>query len=202
MPDMDELPADAAAVALAGPITRDAMADLVEAAKLLDIDMDHVAGMISLITTHRFGRLQVTHPVQSQTPQDAADSRWRHAPVRSDLFACKTLPAQDFDLFDDRRRRRPVETFRPRRAIHQTRSPLGFEAGNPFARRPRADACGFCDGLRPLPAQHLQNQTLSTQRRRPGILVHVHPVPPWTPKLRNLSFLGPDRMDNLLRAHN
>jgi hypothetical protein len=29
----------------------------------------------------------------------------------------------------------------------------------------------------------------------------VHPVPPWTLKLRNLSFLGPDRMDNLLRAH-
>jgi len=31
--------------------------------------------------------------------------------------------------------------------------------------------------------------------------MHVHPVPPWTLKLRNLSFLGPDRMDNLLRAH-
>jgi hypothetical protein len=27
----------------------------------------------------------------------------------------------------------------------------------------------------------------------------VHSVPPWTLKLRNLSFLGPDRMDNLLR---
>jgi hypothetical protein len=30
----------------------------------------------------------------------------------------------------------------------------------------------------------------------------VHPVPPWTLKLRNLSFLGQDRMDNLMKAHN
>jgi hypothetical protein len=48
---------------------------------------------------------------------------------------------------------------------------------------------------------HGLNQTLSTDRRHSGILVHVHPVPPWILKLRNLSLLGPDRMDNLLRAH-
>jgi len=125
----------------------------------------------------------------------------RRAQVRGDLFARKTLPAQDFDLFDDRRRRWPVEAFRPRRAIHQTRSPLRLEAANPFAGRPRADACGMCGGLRRLPARHRPNQMLSTQRRHSGILMHVHPVPPWTLKLRNLSFLGPDRMDNLLRAH-
>ena len=29
----------------------------------------------------------------------------------------------------------------------------------------------------------------------------VHSIPPWTLKLRNLSLLGPDRMDNLLKAH-
>jgi hypothetical protein len=74
--DVDELPADATAVALAGPIPGDPMADLVEAAKLLDIDVDHVAGVLSLVATHRLGRFQIAHPVQSQTPQDAADSRW------------------------------------------------------------------------------------------------------------------------------
>src|SRR4030081_2924800 len=101
---MEVLPAAAAAVTLAGPISRDPMAALVEGAELLDIDVDHVAGMLSLVATHRFGRFQIAHPVQSQTPQDAADSRWRHAQVRSDLFARKTLSAQDFDSFDDRRR--------------------------------------------------------------------------------------------------
>ena len=43
-----------------------AAADLVEAAELLDIDVDHVAGMLSLVATHRLGRFQIAHPVQSQ----------------------------------------------------------------------------------------------------------------------------------------
>jgi hypothetical protein len=30
----------------------------------------------------------------------------------------------------------------------------------------------------------------------------VHPILPGTLKLRNLSFLGSDRMDNLLKDHN
>jgi len=38
-------------------------------------------------------------------------------------------------------------------------------------------------------------------RRQARILVQVHPVPPWILKLCNLSFLGQDRMDNLLRVH-
>jgi hypothetical protein len=37
--------------------------------------------------------------------------------------------------------------------------------------------------------------------RQAGILVYAHPVPPRTLKLRNLSFPGPNRMDNLLKAH-
>jgi hypothetical protein len=36
------------------------------------------------------------------------------------------LPAEGFDLFDDRRRRRSVEAFRSRRAIHQTSSAFGW----------------------------------------------------------------------------
>src|SRR3979411_1486698 len=51
--DVDELPADAATVALAGPITGHAVTDLVETAKLFDIDVDHFAGSGTLITAHR-----------------------------------------------------------------------------------------------------------------------------------------------------
>ena len=61
--DMDELPTDATAVALSGPITGDAMADLVEAAEFLDIDVDHLAGSLSFVAAHRFGRLQVAPAV-------------------------------------------------------------------------------------------------------------------------------------------
>src|SRR6266849_4913551 len=192
--DVDELPTDATTVALAGPVSGDPMADLVEAAELLDIDVDHVAGVLSLVTTHRLSRLQVAHPVQPQASQDATDSRRRYRQVRGDLFPGETLPAEGFDLFDDRRRRRSVEAFRSRRAIHQTGSAFGFEAGNPFAHRPRADACGSCGGLRRLPAHYGLNQTLSTDRRHSGILVHVHPVPPWNTEASQpqLPRSGPD----------
>ena len=44
--DVDELPADAAAVALAGAVAGDAMADLIEAPELLDVDMDQLAGIL------------------------------------------------------------------------------------------------------------------------------------------------------------
>ena len=48
------------------------------------------------------------------------------------------------------------------------------DAGLPSG--PRADACGFGDGLRRLPARDLPYNPLSTARRQPGILMHVHPV--------------------------
>src|SRR2546423_2496965 len=55
---------------------------------------------------------------------------------------------------------------------------------NPLANRPRADACGFGNGLRRLPARDLPYNALSTARRQPGILMHVHPVLPWNLKLQ------------------
>ena len=48
---------------------------------------------------------------------------------------------------------------------------------------------------------HLFHDVLSTNRCQTGILMNVHPVPPKTLKLRNLSFLGSNRMDNVLKAH-
>ena len=55
---------------------------------------------------------------------------------------------------------------------------------NPLANRPRADACGFGNGLRRLSARDLPYNALSTARRQPGILMHVHPVLPWNLKLQ------------------
>src|SRR5881409_2442742 len=55
---------------------------------------------------------------------------------------------------------------------------------NPLANRPRADACGFGNGLRRLSVRDLPYNALSTARRQPGILMHVHPVLPWNLKLQ------------------
>ena len=66
MADMDELPADAAAVALAGAVAGDAVADALEAAELLDVDVDQLAGLLALVAAHRLGRLQGAEPVEAQ----------------------------------------------------------------------------------------------------------------------------------------
>ena len=102
---------------------------------------------------------------------------------------------------DDGRRRWPMQPARPRGAVLKAFTALHREAGQPFAHRPRADACGACGGLRRLPAQNLLHNPLSTKRRQTGILVDVHSVPPRITEVGNLSFLGRDRVDNLLKAH-
>ena len=40
----------------------DAVADLAEAAKLLDVDVDHLAGMLALVANDRGGRFDVPEP--------------------------------------------------------------------------------------------------------------------------------------------
>src|SRR5438034_7227260 len=69
--DMDELPAGAAGLALLR-ITGDAMADLAEAAELLDVDVDHLAGVLAFVAPDRFGRLDVAQPRQ---PGDRKSTR-------------------------------------------------------------------------------------------------------------------------------
>ena len=56
--DVDELPADAADAGLAGAVAGDAVADALEAAELLDVDVDQLAGMLALVAAHRLGRLE------------------------------------------------------------------------------------------------------------------------------------------------
>src|SRR5262249_36809799 len=68
--------------------------------------------------------------------------------------------------------------------IVQSRQAFATVPINPFSNGPRADAYGLRDGLRRLPALDLQYNPLSTARRQPGILMHVHPVLRWTLKLQ------------------
>src|SRR5262249_1194207 len=60
--------------------------------------------------------------------------------------------------------------------IVQPRQAFATVPINPFSNGPRADAYGLRDALRRLPALDLQYNPLSTARRQPGILMHVHPV--------------------------
>ena len=62
--DMDELPAGRSAVsalvALPAPVTGDAVTAPIEFAQLLDVYMDHLAGTLAFIATHRLGRVDIS----------------------------------------------------------------------------------------------------------------------------------------------
>ena len=76
---MDELPADAAAVALAGAVAGDAMADPLELAELFDVDVDHLAGVLALVAAEWLGRFQGAQLVEAQALEHAADGGRRDA---------------------------------------------------------------------------------------------------------------------------
>ena len=57
--DVDKLPADATRLALSATVAGDAMADAVEAAELLDVDVDQLAGRLPLVAAHGLGGIEV-----------------------------------------------------------------------------------------------------------------------------------------------
>jgi hypothetical protein len=59
-----------------------------------------------------------------------------------------------------------------------TRPIFHGEIDRPLPNGTRADACGFRDDRRRLPALDHPYNPLSTARRELGIIVHVHPVGP------------------------
>src|SRR6187399_968347 len=67
--DMDELPAGAftsgPCVALPPAVAGDAVADLVEAAELLDVDVGELARVLAFVASHRLGRLEVPEAAQA-----------------------------------------------------------------------------------------------------------------------------------------
>jgi hypothetical protein len=60
--DMDELPADAAALAIA--VTGDAVTNAIKTSGFLDGDVDQPAGIGIFIAAHRLGRFAVLHAAQ------------------------------------------------------------------------------------------------------------------------------------------
>ena len=86
------------------PVAGDAMADALEAAELLDVDVDQLAGMLPLVAADRLGRLERRDAIEAEALEDAADGRRRDAEFGGDLLAGPALAAQGLDLLDDRLR--------------------------------------------------------------------------------------------------
>lgn len=133
--DVNELSADAAAVALAGAVAGNAMTDPIEVAELFDVEVDHLAGVRTLIAYHRGGRFEGTELVQSEPGEDPADRCRRQANRLGNLLAGPALASQLGDALDVRCRGRPVQVVRPRAAIAQPGDAFCPEARDLFVDR-------------------------------------------------------------------
>src|SRR6188474_2655360 len=114
--DMDELPAGAftsgPCVALPPAVAGDAVADLVEAAELLDVDVDELAGVLAFVAPHRLGRLEVPEAAQAGALEDAADRGGRDPGGLGDVLAREAPAAQRDHLIDDGGARRLSQALR------------------------------------------------------------------------------------------
>jgi hypothetical protein len=151
--NVNELPADAAAVALTCAVAGNPMADPIEAAKLLDVDMDQLAWVLALVASHGLGRIKIAEAAQAGALQDPADGCRRDTGLLGDMLPAEAPTAQGDNLGHDFGRRRAMEALGPGGPVHQSRHAPSLEASDPFAYRSRADACGSCGSLRRLPAQ-------------------------------------------------
>ena len=93
-------------------VAGNAVADLVEAAELLDVDVDELAGVLALVAPHRLGGLEVPEAAQAGAFEDAADRSGRDPGGLGDVLAPEALAAQRDHLVDDGRARRLSQALR------------------------------------------------------------------------------------------
>ena len=176
---MESLPAEtlatAATAALAAPVAGDAVADAVDPAELLGIDVDQSAGLLPLVADDCHGRVESLEPAEPDPAQRLADRRDRPAEAARDRRPRQPLAPQDCDLGFGGGIKPERAGMRPRRAVAQAGSTFHPEAVAPLAHRPAVDTERRRHGrdrrarLKTFHDQH------STARRGSGILMNVHP---------------------------
>ncbi len=161
---MQVLMADPSRSMMAGVLAGDAMADAVDLAQGLDIEVDQLAGRGALVADHLGLRIKRGQPSQTQAAQHQTDGGARHAQGPGDLGSAHPLSTQ---LFDTRRqqRRGPARTS-PRRRAAVVMPSLAAKPmpAQPFVRCPDRDAGGFGRGLHRPAAQNAVRQQGSTRR--------------------------------------
>jgi hypothetical protein len=126
---MQELPPQtppaAASIALSGAIAGDTMADAVDAAELLDVDVDQFARFVALVTDNRRPGIKSRKTPQAAAAQGHPDSGDRPAQTPRNGGAGETLAAEALDLVFGRAGQPGGTVVRPARPIRQTRSAFG-----------------------------------------------------------------------------
>ncbi len=141
---------------------------------------------------------------QARAATEAGDRGRTELQSLGDLRPGPALPAQVRHPAHQQRGRGPRTPARPTRAIRQAPVGLGGEARQPLAYRTLTDPDRRGDGRRRLLlGQHPLHDLASTPRRRPGILMNVHPglLSCGDGRSATTSFAAETRMDNLLVVH-
>jgi hypothetical protein len=204
--DVNELPAGSSTALPA--VACDAVADDLDAAQLLGVDMDELSRMVSLVAADGFLRVEVLEPRKTLADQDAGNRGRARADARGDLGAGLPASAQPEDLIDNDRMGLTRRPMGPRAAIDQRRLAGLAITTLPF-RNSSAVNTGRLGGaghghasLDALDQQH------STGRASSGILVKLHLgsfVETVALNTSSLTDLGPDGQlphgNNVLRNH-
>jgi hypothetical protein len=204
--NVNELPAGSSTALPA--VACDAVADDLDAAQLLGVDMDELSRMVSLVSADGLLRVEVFEPRKTLPGQDAGNRGGAGADARGDLEAGLTTPAQTEDLFNNEGMGLTRRTIGPRTAIDQRRLPGLLITTLPF-RNSSAGNTGRLGGAgHGHPGLDALDQLHSTERASSGILVKLHLgsfVETVALDTSSLSDLGPDGQllhgNNVLRNH-
>lgn len=186
--------------AAAAPIAGDPMTDAIDAAKLLDVDVDQFARPLALVTHHRHPRIERGQLPQSAAAQHRSHARHRHVQLAGNRRAAHSLPPQALNLLDPFGVKTVLAAVRRRAAVGQRRLTPGPITGQPAIASPHRDP-GRLGRIRYLPTLNLDplHQQESTRRGQARILVDVHPG---DPPITHVSFVthsltGLPRVNNL-----
>jgi len=178
------------------------MADAIDAAELLDVDMDEFAGQLALIPDDRRSRRQCREPAETSPSQHDANGGQRPANLAGYGWPGQTLPAQGLYLLFRLLAQPGRAATRSGRAIGQTSLAFGDVAIAPFAHRLGRDALCCGDGGDGPPGREALDDQHSTMMGGARIIVDVHPRPPGRGcRCGNHSLSAQPRRDNLCGSY-
>jgi hypothetical protein len=170
--DMDELPTDASDSG--GSVAVDAMSDTADTPQLLDIDVDQLAGTISLISDHGRLGLEALEPREAAASQDTGDRGGTQAHSGCDLWARLASAAQSQHLLDTVGMSLPRHSVRPGAAIEQGRLASLSLSPLPLESRPARYTGRLGGPARGHPSQDPLHEQGSTGWATSGIVVKLH----------------------------
>ena len=159
-----------------GAVAGGADAGACEAAQLLDVEVEELAGMVAFVADRgRFGRLERSETIQAVAAQNAGKGGFGNGQDHADLSVGTTLAAQLQDLSLQGRRSLEGLLMRSRRAVVEAGwEALRFCACEPAADRLFADAKGGGGGSqRAAVSGEVGDHFGSRQWGESGISVHV-----------------------------